>query len=164
MGQHYILDGYNVIHAISKLMQALDVSAKEARRQLREHVHSYCNTGEITATIVYDSRTMPNMFDDYQDADQPHVVYVSNSSDADDFIIREAEKQANQNTTIVTRDNKVGQMASGAGCSVMTPREFFDFTEKRLGGRSGSRPRKYSDHKMSQDEIEQWKDLFKAEE
>ncbi|MBS1271201.1 MAG: hypothetical protein MAGBODY4_00330 [Candidatus Marinimicrobia bacterium] len=164
MAQHYILDGYNVIHAIPKLLQALDVSAKAARQQLAEHVRAYCHTGEITATIVYDSRTMPNMFNDYEDGDQPSVVYVSSSTDADDYIIREAEKHASPSSTIVSRDNSVAGMASAAGCSTMTPKEFFEFTEKKVTGKSGPTPKKYRDQSMSDDEIDKWMDIFQTGE
>jgi len=160
MAQHYILDGYNVIHAIPKLLQALDVSAKAARQQLSEHVRAYCHSGEITATIVYDSRTIPNMFDDYQDGEQPSVVYVSSSTDADEYIISEAEKYASPSTTIVSGDKKVTGMASAAGCSTMTPKEFFEFTEKKITGRPGKTPKKYRDQSMSDDEIDKWMDIF----
>lgn len=164
MAQHYILDGYNVLHAIPRLLQALDVSAKAARQQLAEHVQTYCHTGDISATIVYDSRTMGNIFDDYQDGDQPTVVYVSSSSDADSYIIQTAEEEASPDTTIVSRDNRVTERATMAGCSVMTPKEFFNFTEKKIGGHRDKKPPKYRDRSMSDEEIQKWIDLFQEDE
>lgn len=159
MGQHYILDGYNVLHSIPELETLLDKNLEEARNKLEELTEFYCRSGEITVTIVYDSRSIPNLFDDYQDGSQPFIVFTGSSKTADDFIILEAEKHKTVSTTIVSRDNRIISAARRSGCSVISPRTFYNLAKKKKG-RSGTQPKKYRDKPLGQDEIDKWLQYF----
>jgi len=162
MAQQYLIDGYNMLHAIPKYLEILDWDAQQARKALESLVELYCRSGDIRATVVYDSMTLPDAFDDYMDGTQPEIVYTGSSKSADDFLIMELEKSRSPSTCVVTRDNKILRAAGSTGCSAMDPQELYDLMLKKSKGRPGNRPGKYRDQPLDQSEIEMWKELFES--
>ncbi|MBD3274850.1 MAG: hypothetical protein GF372_06035 [Candidatus Marinimicrobia bacterium] len=160
MSQYYIIDGYNMLHAIPSLQEMLDLSLENARKQLEQMVELYCRSGNIDATIVYDSRTMPDVFDHYQNFQQPTVVFAGSGKSADDFIITEAEKKGSKDTTVISNDKIIRENASRAGCLVDSPENFFGLLNKKVG-KSGNKPKNYRQDELNREEIKEWIDLFK---
>ena len=160
MSQYYIIDGYSMLHAIASLLALLDLSLEDARKQLEQMVELYCRSGKIDAIIVYDSRTMPDVFDHYQNFQQPTVVFAGSGKSADDFIIAEAEKKSSRDTTVVTNDKIIRENVRRAGCLVESPENLFVLLNKKVG-KSGDKPKKYKQDNLNKDEIKEWIDLFK---
>lgn len=160
MAQHYILDGYNVLHAIPSYSDIVMRDRESARKRLEQDVELYCRTGEIEVTIVYDSKRFPNAFADYIDAKQPVIVFTSMVQEADDYIIEAAEQIASTGTTIVSNDNKVLAGSSHAGCATMSAQEFIQLVRKKSTGTPGKRPEKYRKDSLSRDEVDEWLNLF----
>lgn len=159
MSQYYIIDGYNMLHAIPALQKILDVSLENARKRLEQLVELYCRSGNIDATIVYDSRTMPDVFDHYQNFRRPTVVFTGSGKSADDFIIAEAEKKRSRDTTVISNDNIIRENARRAGCLVDSPENFFMLLNKKVG-EPGDKPKKYKKNNLNKKEIREWMDLF----
>lgn len=164
MAQHYILDGYNVLNALPELREILERDSQEARTMLKQQVELYCRTGEIAATIVYDSKSYSDAFDAYGSSAQPFIVFTGFAREADDYIIEAAETYGSANTTVVSNDNKIREASARAGCSLMTPAEFMNLVRKKSRGRPGMRPKKYKKDDLSKDEIDEWLDLFNREQ
>ncbi len=160
MAQHYILDGYNVLHAIPEYADIVVRDRETARKQLEQDVELYCRTGDIEVTIVYDSKHFPNAFTDYIDTRQPIIVFTSLVQEADDYIIEAADQIASTGTTIVSNDGKVLAGASHAGCATMSAQEFVDLIRKKSMGTPGKRPEKYRKNGLSKDEVDEWLKLF----
>jgi len=160
MAQHYILDGYNILHAIPKYADIVIRDRESARKQLEQDVELYCRTGEIEVTIVYDSKRFPNAFADFIDTKQPVIVFTSIVQEADDYIIEAAEEIASAGTTIVSNDSKVLAGASHAGCATMSAQEFVQLIRKKSVGTPGKRPEKYRKDSLSRDEVDEWLNLF----
>ena len=159
MSQYYIIDGYNMLHAIPSLQEILDISLESARKQLEQLVELYCKSGNIDAMVVYDSRTMPDVFDHYENFEQPTVVFAGSGKSADDFIIAEAEKKGSRDTTVISNDKSIRENAGRAGCRVDSPEHFFVLLNKKVGI-SGDKPKKYRKKDLNKDEIKEWIDLF----
>lgn len=160
MAQHYLIDGYNVLHTVSSLEKLLEKDASAARAELEKRVNLYCRSGEITATIVYDSRSVPHAFDDYIDGDQPLVVYTGSIKTADDFIIEEAVRRGSPSVTVVTGDKAILSRATQAGCSTMFPGRFIKIMRKKSAGQRGAMPEKHQAASLSASEIKKWLHLF----
>jgi len=162
MAQHYILDGYNVLYNVPALAKFLDRDSKSARDELKIQVELYCRASESTVTIVYDSKSMPDQFDEYEDGAQPLVVYTGARHSADEYIIGRAEDAGSRSTTIVSLDNTVRESAARAGCSLMEPQEFFAFIRKQNSGKPGRTPSKYREDSLDQQEVRHWLSLFQS--
>lgn len=160
MAQHYLIDGYNVLHADSSLEELLEREAAAARAELEKRVNLYCRSGEITATIVYDARSVPQAFDDYIDEEQPLIVYTGSVKSADDFLIEESLRRHSPSATVVTADKAILTRATRAGCSTMRPRRFLTIIRKKSTGRKGPVPQKQGTDKVSPSEIKKWMRLF----
>ncbi len=115
-------------------------------------------------TIVYDSTSMPNQFDEYEDGAQPLVVYTGARHSADEFIINRAADAGSKATTVVTEDNRIREAAVRAGCAVMEPRTFYDFVLKQNKGRPGEPPTQYHQERLDDREVDEWLDIFNAED
>ncbi len=160
MSQYYIIDGYNFLHAIPSLQQLVDQNLPRARQELETLIEVYCSSGNIEATIVYDSRTIPDFFDHYVNFQQPTIVFAGSGKTADDFIITEAEKHPSKDTTVISNDKVILDNASRFGCKTKSPELFYDFLLKKIG-RSGTNPKKYRDDVLGKNEIQEWINIFK---
>jgi len=160
MAQHYLIDGYNVLHAEASLEELLEREASAARAELEKRVNLYCRSGDITATIVYDARSVPQAFDDYIDGEQPLIVYTGSVKSADDFLIDESLRLHSPSATVVTADKAILTGATKAGCSTMRPGRFLTIMRKKSTGRKGPVPKKQGRDTLSPSEIKQWMRLF----
>lgn len=160
MAQHYLIDGYNVLHADPSLEKLLERDSAAARAELEKRVNLYCRSGEITATIVYDARSVPQAFDDYIDGEQPLVVYTGSVKSADDFLIDESLRLHSHSATVVTADKAILTRATKAGCSTMRPGRFLAILRKKSTGRRGPDSPKRRTDKLSPAEIKRWMRLF----
>ncbi len=164
MSRHYIIDGYNVLHEIPSLEEVLQEDVKRARQELETLVNLYTRTANVRATIVYDSRSVPDAFDDFQDSGQPVIVYTGSVKTADDYIIAEAEKLRNPSVTIVTRDRNILSRVRRTGCDTVPPEQFKNLILKNPGGKKGRPPKKFQMENLSQAEIEEWLDVFTSQD
>jgi len=160
-GQHYIIDGYNVMFAIPSLEKLLDEDARKAREELEKLVNLYWRSAQnTTATIVYDSRSVPDHFDDLRTGDQPAVVYAGSLKSADDYIISQAENLRSPSVTVVSKDKRIISRARKSGCQTMEPMAFMKLIRKNSRGRKGETPSKYDQKNMSENDIQEWLDIF----
>lgn len=164
MSQEYILDGYNILNTVPELARLLNNSLKEARDQLKLEVELYCKTSSVSVTIVYDSQTMPNQFDEYEDGAQPLIVYTGANHTADEYIITRAEDAGNRSTTVVTDDRYIRESSVRSGCSVMQPAEFYEFILKQNKGRPGRPPSQYQQDQLDRSEVEEWLSIFNSDD
>jgi len=164
MSRNYIIDGYNVLHAVPSLEEVLQADVKRARKELETLVNLYTRTANVSATVVYDSRSVPDAFDDFQDSGQPMIVYTGSGKTADDYIIDEAENLRSPDVTVVTRDRNILARVRRTGCDTMTPERFINMILRIPRGRKGATPRKFQTEDLSRAEIKEWLDVFTSED
>lgn len=121
----YILDGYNVIHAVPFLKKRLDESLQSAREALVAACAGFkASRGDIRSiTIVFDGQD-PS----HTNAGPAgiHVVFTGRREEADDRIIRIAQSHASGEVCIVSNDNTVSNNSRAHRARVLSAREFFD--------------------------------------
>lgn len=160
---HFIIDGYNFIHAIPVFEKKLDTSLKSARDFL---MHSCLllkqKRGDIRSiTVVFDGVS------DYQDLDLPSypglkVVYTETKEDADDRIVEiMGHYESRTPCVIVSNDNYVLNNARAFGKSSMSAKDFY---QMMLDGNRDKKRKENSSHKdsvMKHDQAKQITEEYK---
>jgi len=123
----YVIDAYNVIHAVCDFERKLDHSLKAARDYLEQSCrHFRAQRGDIEKIfLIFDgsSAVAPPVM---RRAEGIEPVYTESGEDADDRLI-EVLMQAKDpgNMTVVSNDNYVTNHARALGANVMTARDFY---------------------------------------
>ncbi len=122
----FVVDGYNVIHAVPELERKLDQSLRSARDALV----ALCRTiqslrGDVQkVVIVFDGSSA---FRDLPQENFPgvEILFTESGEDADDRILDVLrEKSPGQNFCIVSNDNYVSNHARAFGAERMTAVRF----------------------------------------
>jgi predicted RNA-binding protein with PIN domain len=123
----YILDGYNVIHAVGALGKQLDRSLQAAREALVRDCADLCAKRRDISRIyiVFDGK------DEFADRPLPGrgpvtVLFTSSQEEADERIVAILRRHAMpQNLRIVSNDNYVENHARAFGVARMKVAEFY---------------------------------------
>ncbi|MDD8018168.1 MAG: NYN domain-containing protein [Bacteroidota bacterium] len=152
--QHFIIDGYNLIHAIPSLKHLLAHDAHQAREQLIHHVSMLTHKRKFRCTIVFDGA---------QPKDAPrssshapiHVVY-SFPHNADLKIKEMIEQSKNRSLlVIISSDHEIQNFARVCSCTVHTSKHFAHllFEEETAGEEKSDAP-------LSQAQVTEWLKIF----
>jgi predicted RNA-binding protein with PIN domain len=119
MSLHYLIDGYNVLHALPELPLGAWEKKRDALLQLiaREKPH-----GKNRITVVFDSREgMGNQ----SRQGEIHVAYTSGET-ADDWISQYVRQTSNPRIVIVvTNDQGLRRLIRGTGAKSIGAEEFW---------------------------------------
>ncbi|MDI6840659.1 MAG: NYN domain-containing protein [bacterium] len=134
MAIHYILDGYNILHALLHKMPYFRGNSVKNLQKSRGKLVSYIRTkkpqGSLKnrVTVVFDGN--PGL-DDYPLNTSPIQVIFTHTMSADDYIIRLVEKAANPKLTVViTSDKELRERALLLNANVLGVKEFFKIKDK----------------------------------
>ncbi|MDR2769605.1 MAG: NYN domain-containing protein [Puniceicoccales bacterium] len=121
---HWILDGYNVMHALDKIRGIH--SFEMARELFLTWLGQFQSQGDKLITVIFDSNTT---FEGPQ-ATHPHirVIYSPQGFNADGTIltyVRQANPETRSHLTIVTRDRMLRDTLFAYNCVVVSPEAFF---------------------------------------
>lgn len=121
--KHWILDGYNVMHALDFIKR--DLPFEIARERFISWVCPFQALGDKVVTIV---------FDDNVHAPGPHeihprirVIYSPEGFNADGTmlaLVRQMPASQRPHVVAVTRDGMLGEALLGYGCTVISPTSF----------------------------------------
>lgn len=121
--KHWILDGYNVMHALDFIKR--DLPFEIARERFISWVCPFQASGDKCITIV---------FDDNIHAPGPHeihprirVIYSPEGFNADGTmlaLVRQTPPAQRQHIVAVTRDGMLREAIIGYGCMVISPESF----------------------------------------
>jgi predicted RNA-binding protein with PIN domain len=137
--EHLILDGYNLIHAIPEVRNAMRVHGLSvARERFQELSSCLHDPGKVRLTIVYDGQGGKI------DVDQPipddpgyAIVYSPSGVSADEVIERlVTNADAPERILVATKDNAIAQTFAASGAFVLTPDELLDRIQRVNSGRS----------------------------
>lgn len=128
----WILDGYNVIHAIPTLEKKLEVSLQAARDQLISMCEKLQeNRGDFPKIyIVFDGNSAFRDLSSYK-TPSLEVIFTETREDADDRIIELLETRfSNKRVGVISNDNYVMNHARVFKAKKMSVLEFFELCQK----------------------------------
>jgi predicted RNA-binding protein with PIN domain len=119
---HYIIDGYNLIHAIPALKKLLVRDAPQAREALIDHVARLTHRKKFRGTIVFDG---VRPAEDFGASRAPiHVVYAAPLT-ADDKIKALIEHAPNRSwLVVISSDHEILNFARVCACTTHTSKYF----------------------------------------
>lgn len=151
---HYILDGYNVIHAIPTLKKLLAHDALQAREQLAFLVSRLTMRKKFRCTIVFDGVKPPEA--PSASAHSPvHIVYSSPQT-ADMRIKSLIDQSKNRSLlVIISSDREILNYARVCSCATHTSKHFSNllFEEPDQGEEKDS-------VSLSKGQVDEWLKIF----
>jgi predicted RNA-binding protein with PIN domain len=121
-GTLYIVDGYNVLHALFRGAEKEEIFAR--RDWLADRLASFAALRGARATLVFDGSGPRSTSSEPVKGAPVEVVFAGGRFTADTLIARRiAEQPADVQVVVVSGDQEVQRAASRAGVSRMTPRE-----------------------------------------
>ncbi len=123
-GDHdsYIVDGYNVLHALFPGM--LREQLEDRRRWLADQLAGFAALRGAQVTLVFDAHSQPRSTCERLAGTRVEVCFAGGSQSADEVIARRiAGEPADAAIVVVSADYEVQRTATRAGVRRMTPRE-----------------------------------------
>ncbi len=140
--QIYLLDGYNVIHRVSRWARALDVSLEQGRELLLGYCRRWLQQRRDVwlFLVVFDGDMTP--YSQHMSAGQGiRLVYTRTDKTADDKILDLIKEYGSgYRYVVVSEDRYVINSARGLDAEVMTPADFAKVLE-RIPDKSSSSTR-----------------------
>jgi predicted RNA-binding protein with PIN domain len=126
--QHFLIDGYNLLHVLG-LMRAEMTPAglMAARTRMLDLLVDRTRAREVRIEVVFDAANAPQRVPEQADY-RGLVVHAAKRSEADDLIegmIQQAPRRAEM--TIVSNDRRLLKAAQRAGCVAQRCEEFLDW-------------------------------------
>jgi predicted RNA-binding protein with PIN domain len=147
--EYLLVDGYNVIHAWDRLHELAELNLEAARAALMDILCNYQGYRSYQVILVFDAYKVkgnPGEVLRYHNID---VVYTKEAETADRYIEKTAHEIGSKyRVTVVTSDGVEQVIIRGAGCTLMSSREFKEDAElvnkkiheeledKKAGGRT----------------------------
>lgn len=151
---HYIIDGYNVIHAIPSLKRTMVQDAQSARELLIHSVSQLTLQKKMRSTLVFDGES-PRMTGNQSVHAPVHVIYsFPLSADAKIKSMIEHSKYRSQ-LVIISSDREIMEFAKVCSCQTHTSKYFANL----LSGSSDDITEK-SDNPLTPSQIDEWLKIF----
>jgi predicted RNA-binding protein with PIN domain len=152
--QHFIIDGYNVIHAIPSLKKTLAHDADSARELLIHSTAQLTHQKKFRCTVVFDGSAPSSMVKQSPNA-PVHVLY-SFPLNADTKIKQMIEHSKNRSLlVIVSSDREILNFANVCSCQTHTSKHFANLLSS-----TGDPAVEKSDAPLSQSQINEWLKIF----
>ena len=151
----FLIDGYNLLHALGLGPRAIGLSLERSRSRLIEWLARELGERSNDVCVVFDSRCTRAQS---EQTDRGVPILYSSGQTADDVIedlIRKERTPAQ--LTIVSNDNRLQQAAERGGCAAFTCADFVDWLQ--TPDRQTKAPRAPTDEKpsgLSRDEMDEW--------
>ncbi len=162
MNPQYIIDGYNVIHNVPRLRDALNQSLEHGRNMLVSLVRAYQSSHRTKMSLVFDGDEIGGASNEFTSTKWLKVIYSKPPEKADPLIKRMIRKTPNKKSLfVVSADNEIIQSARQHGAHVLSPDEFYFRATKHPV--QDQLNQKYSE-KISEQELDEWLKLFGEED
>ncbi|MGE5314869.1 MAG: NYN domain-containing protein [Acidobacteriota bacterium] len=150
---HYIIDGYNLMHAIPSLKKLLARDAQSAREELIDHVARLTHRKKFRGTIVFDGSKPRTEFGSSR---APiHVVYAAPLS-ADEKI-KELISQAKNRSwlVVISSDHEILNFARVCACTTHTSKYFASMLFE-----TETRGEEKDQSSLSKSQVDEWLRIF----
>lgn len=148
----FLIDGHNLIGRTP----GLSLADPDDEAELVRRIQQYCRRHRRRATVVFDSGIVGGRSEGLS-TPEVEVVFAPAGRRADD-VIRERLRKARDPAgwIVVSSDQEIQRMARQAGARVVSSEEFAAEMRAPL-----SAPQEKRAPHMSEDEIQEWLDLFR---
>lgn len=120
-----LVDAYNVIHAWEETRKMAETSIDAASGILNDYLCNYSAIVGIPIIAVYDAYKVKGHSTEIRKYNNITVVYTKEAQTADSYIERTAHEKASKfDITVVTSDGLEQIIVAGAGCNIISSREF----------------------------------------
>jgi predicted RNA-binding protein with PIN domain len=156
MHDSYLIDGYNLIHALGMIRKKMDPGGlEESRRILLAFLAKAFGENAARVTIVFDAQHAPPGLPRLQEIHGLHVHFAPKDQNADDVIetlIYEADQP--RALVVISNDHRLQLAAQRRGARTWSHDELLDFLEKRPP--TAAKPEEESATMMSPAELKRW--------
>ena len=123
--KYLLVDGYNVIFAWKELAEIARVNIDGARGRLLDIMCNYQAICGQNVIVVFDAYRLSNHATEFLDYNNIHVVYTRTAETADHYIEHFAHEHGRKyDITVATSDGLEQIIIRGAGCKLVSSREF----------------------------------------
>lgn len=123
--QYLLVDGYNVIFAWKCLKELAEVDLGAARTKLMDILSNYQGFRQKNVILVFDAYKLEGHAEEIVAYHNIFVVYTKEAETADRYIERCAHEMGHQyDVCVVTSDGIEQVIVVGAGCQLMSAKEF----------------------------------------
>lgn len=127
-----LIDGYNVVHAWKELSDIASRDINAAAGRLMDIVSNYAGMTGIKTLLVFDAYKVPGHKTEEMSYHNITVVYTKTAETADHYIERYAHLNASKyDIVVVTSDGVEQVIIRGAGCVLLSSRDFEEEYERR---------------------------------
>jgi hypothetical protein len=132
MSQHYIIDGYNLMHLSQGLVNMANRNLESGRDELVNRVVRWAGTIDDEVTVIFDGQgRSTELSDDPKAHPGVHVLFSSKQKTADDIIERAVYKAPRKEAVIVvSADRGIKELCLGMGALLMSPENFWTITQE----------------------------------
>lgn len=124
---YLLVDGYNVIHANPDLETLLENNLEASRNVLMDVLSNYQGFRQCEVILVFDAYKVKGNPGEVVRYHNISVVYTKEAETADRYIERTAHEIGHRyQVTVVTSDGMEQVIIRGAGCHLMSSREFWE--------------------------------------
>ena len=148
--KYLLVDGYNVIFAWQELKELAEKNIDGARGALMDLLCNYQAICGMEVILVFDAYRVEGHATEFLDYQNIHVVYTKEAETADYYIEHFAHENSKRyDITVVTSDGLEQVIIRGAGCALISSREF----ETELKRSQDSFRREYLEKPKKDDKI-----------
>jgi len=123
--KYLLVDGYNVIFAWKELKELAEKNIDGARGALMDILCNYQAIRQMEVICVFDAYRVQGHATEFTDYQNIHVVYTKEAETADFYIEHFAHENSKRyDITVVTSDGLEQVIIRGAGCALLSSREF----------------------------------------
>ena len=138
----FVLDGYNVLHAIPVFEKELENSLRSARDLLvRVCAELRQRRRDIEEIVIVFDGSSDFYFPGESGPPGVRTIYTESREDADDRILEVLESLGrSKDVTVVSNDNYVANNARAFGVKIVSAVEFYSLVEKKKDSAHGKGP------------------------
>lgn len=123
--KYLLVDGYNVIFAWKELKELAEKNIDGARGALMDILCNYQAICRMEVILVFDAYRVEGHATEFSDYNNIHVVFTKEAETADFYIEHFAHENSKRyDITVVTSDGLEQVIIRGAGCALLSSREF----------------------------------------
>jgi uncharacterized protein len=162
MSASYLIDGYNLLHAMGTLGGRVGPHGLEkARAGLLGLLHGALADQSPAATVVFDAAQAVPGVSAEQSSHGIRVLFAKNKEEADDVIERLIRhSSAPKALHVVSDDRRIQRAARRRLCRVLGCNDFLSFLEHLRHGHSHAQQVPEKKENLSPDEVQRWLSEF----
>ncbi len=129
----FLIDGYNLMHAIGMASRTMPAKAFErSRERFLDWLAEAAGTRALSVRVVFDAREAPIPSTEYKHGGlRVHFAYGRTADEAIEEMI--ARERRPDKLTVVSNDNQVQEDARRRKCGVMECQAFIDWLQSNRG-------------------------------